>query len=542
MKTKTLATQASLLALSLVAFSTLAAPARANETAEQIRLLKAKLRALEQRLDAREKEQRAVARRRAPGQVAGVPAFTKGEAGYPDRFYFKGITITPGGYFAADSVWRSRWLGNDIAISYNSIPFGNVPSANTSEFRFSARTSRPSLRVDADVNPTTHLTGYVEIDFLGAAQTANSNQTNSYNPRVRHLYSTLDLNDYGLHFLAGQTWNLAVTNAAGIRPETVLAPSVVNSQNTVGFIYPRQPQLRVTKDLGDFTVAFSAEAAATTWQALGTPTYGTSGVISPGGAAGVPVTTATPASGGLFNSANSYSFNSIPDLITKAAYDTTLVDRHVHVEGFGLLRQFIDREYWGNHSVWGGGGGGSVAVEAIPKLLDLQAEGLVGSGVGRYGAGNLPDATTSLTGAPLPAHERIVLVGATLHATPATDFYAYAGGEFQGSQSQFGVFGKTLFVSGLGNYLYNNLGCEIEPPSAYGATNPASLNTTCTGETKDVREITGGVWHTFYKGDFGKLRVGVQYQYAQRDGFAGIGGSPKGVENSVYTSIRYYPF
>jgi hypothetical protein len=198
--------------------------------------------------------------------------------------------------------------------------------------------------------------------------------------------------------------------------------------------------------------------------------------------------------------------------------------------------------YWGNHSVWGGGGGGSVVVEVMPKLLDFQASGMAGRGIGRYGAGNLPDSATSITGAPLPIAERFLLLGFTLHATPQTDLYVFAGGEFQGPRTQFGLFGKTLMVGGYGNYLYNNLGCELEAPSNYGLANPATLNTTCTGQTKSMRELTGGAWHTFYQGDFGKVRVGVQYAYSQRDGFFGIGGAPKGNVNSVYTTFRYYPF
>jgi len=161
-----------------------------------------------------------------------------------------------------------------------------------------------------------------------------------------------------------------------------------------------------------------------------------------------------------------------------------------------------------------------------------------GYGIGRYGAGNLPDATTGLTGAVLPAHERTILIGGTLHATDLTDLWAYAGGEFQSARPQFALIGKTLYVSGLGNYLYSNLACEIETPAPFRA--PAA--TTCSGQTKDVRVVEGGVWHTMYAGDFGKLKLGLQYTYAQRDGFFGIGGSPKGTENAVFTSFRYFPF
>lgn len=505
----------------------------------EVRALKAQLRALEHRLDERAKKRRQDRDTAHGGSNAPTTAALHAEPPGPDNFLYKGITITPGGYIALDSVFRTRWLGNDVAISYNTIPFGNFPAAHVNEFRFSARASRPTLLIQGDVNPSTHLTGYTEIDFLGAAQTANSNQSNSYNPRIRHLFTSLDLDDFGLHVLAGQTWTLATSNSYRIRPDTALTPPQINSRQIPGFFFPRQPQIRVTKDFGkEVTVAFSAESPATTFQALGTPVFGTTSAFALPGVTDAPTTIATPASGGLFNTANTYSFNRAPDFLAKAAWDSTILDHRVHLEGFGLLRDLTDRNYWGNHSVWGGGGGGTLIVAVLPKILDFQASAMSGYGISRYGAANLADATTSLTGAVLPAHQRLILLGGTLHVTEQTDLWAFAGGEFQSANPQFALLGKTLYVGGLGNYLYSNLGCEIETPAPFAA--PAA--TACTGQTKDVRELTGGIWHTIYAGDFGKLKAGVQYAYTQRDGFLGIGGSPKGTENSVYISFRYFPF
>jgi hypothetical protein len=95
-----------------------------------------------------------------------------------------------------------------------------VPSSHTDEFRFSARRSRLSFLTLGDVNPATHLSGFGEFDFLGAAQTANSNESNSFNPRIRQLYMTVDQDDFGAHLLAGQAWTLATMNLVGIVPRT----------------------------------------------------------------------------------------------------------------------------------------------------------------------------------------------------------------------------------------------------------------------------------------------------------------------------------
>ena len=120
---------------------------------------------------------------------------------------------------AADNCGPLHLLGADIGTPpFSNIPFANVPSSHAAEFRFSARQSRVSALMQGDVDPATHLAGYGELDFLGAAQTANSNESNSYNLRIRHLYATVDNDYFGAHLLAGQNWSLATTNTKGIMP------------------------------------------------------------------------------------------------------------------------------------------------------------------------------------------------------------------------------------------------------------------------------------------------------------------------------------
>jgi hypothetical protein len=526
------------------------------ETLAEIRALKAKLHQLEHRLDAQAQEQKrekVKAAAAAHAQPGGLIVKGDNDRLWPDKFYYKGITITPGGFFAAESVYRTRWMGADVNTPFQNIPFGNNIASHTDEFRFSARQSRFSLLVQGDVNPATHLTGYVETDFLGAAQTANSNESNSYNLRMRHLFLNADWDTFGLHLLAGQTWSLITMHSRGIRPDTALTPPQIDAQYIPGFVWARQPGIRLVKDFKnefpgfgkDLAIAFSAEGAATTWAPPGP-------VFVPPGAPfaitnalpliGAPFTVAPAVGGGLFNQTNNYSFNRMPDLATKVAWDPTILDRHIHVEAFGLLRDITNRAYYGNHSVWGGGFGAGVIVPVVPKLLDVQVSGMTGRGIGRYGAGQIQDTFFSLTGAPLPTHERMLLAGATLHATPQTDLYVFAGGEFAASQPKFNWVGNNLFVGGTGNWLYNTSGCGFENEFAGVPAAIVAAATACSNQTKAVRQITGGIWHTLYNGPFGKLKAGAQYSHTQRDGFVGIGGAPKGTENIVLTSFRYYPF
>jgi hypothetical protein len=161
-----------------------------------------------------------------------------------------------------------------------------------------------------------------------------------------------------------------------------------------------------------------------------------------------------------------------------------------------------------------------------------------GNGNGRYGAAQINDATFSWTGGAQPIHERQVMVGLTAHVTPQTDVYVFAGGEFASANYTFAKFAGTPFITaglysyGYGNPAYNNIGCNFEGPPAL----------TCVGNTKDVRQVTGGFWHNFYDGPAGKVRVGAQYSYTVRDSFDGVGGAYKGTESMFFTSLRYYPF
>ncbi len=531
-------------ALALAAFGAMAvlpaATAQADTTAEEIRLLKARLKQLEAKVAQQDRAAKAEKAHVAGPKAAGpaVPVQAAGLPG-PDHVYFKGLEITPGGFFALEGVYRDHWMGADVNTPYQNIPYGFLPGGHTTEYRMTARSSRPNLMIRADIDPQTHLMAFGEVDFLGAAQTANSNQSNSYNLRLRQAYANVDADAYGLHVAAGQMWSLVAMNSIGIRPDTSLQPPVIDHQYMPGYVWARQPGIRVTKDFGkQFWLSFGVESSATTYALPGPTVLGTTNLPL----FGQPVLVAPPAAGGLFNSANNYSFTRIPDMIGKAAYDAEFFDRKIHIEGFGVLRDITDRSYWGNHSQWAGGAGAGIIVPIVPKWLDFQASGMIGRGIGNYGAGQIAAATFSLSGAPYAIGERMAMAGLTLHATPQTDVYAFAGGEFASKAPQWNAVGRTLFVGGYGNPLFDNSGCGFENDAAVAGVAVNAPLLPCAGQTKALRQLTGGVWHTFYQGPYGKLRAGAQYSYTVRDAFVGWGATPKGTENMVYTSLRYYPF
>lgn len=90
-----------------------------------------------------------------------------------------------------------------------------------------------------------YLAGYGEFDFLGGAQTANSNESilqSAYPPPLRstRMIST--------HLLGGQTWSLLTMNTKGIIPRKEDIPLPIDAQYVPGFAWARQPQSRVIKD------------------------------------------------------------------------------------------------------------------------------------------------------------------------------------------------------------------------------------------------------------------------------------------------------
>lgn len=581
--------KAILMATAMGAVAALLGPARADDTAEEIRLLKAQLKKLEEKVadqGRRQKETQAaihnVAAQPAPPPVAGAPygaapiggvaiaplgaapqhgltAVESGVRGLPvagsPSLYVNGVSITPGGFLALESVWRSKFIGADIGTPYQNIPYYNLRSGYANEFRFSARQSRASLLVQGDVSPTLHLAGYGEFDFLGAAQTANSNESNSYNLRIRHLYATVDDDYWGAHVLAGQNWSLLTMNTKGILPRQEDIPLTIDAQYVPGFAWARQPQIRFVKDFDKtFWAAVSLENPTTNGPACATsPALGTAVAVScsqPGGFTnGVPIAGATAAlppslvynvpaavGGSLFNSVNPISLNHVPDVIGKVAWDPKFGDYGAHLEGFGLYRDFYYSLYNNNHDVSGWGVGGSVLVTLWPKTLEAQFSAMTGRGIGRYGTSQFSDVTFNWNGTVAPLKETMLLAGLTWHAIPGLDFYTYAGEEFVDPSYSIIKFGPTASAYGYGNPLYSNLGCSNEGNVA------SALVPTCNGNMKLVRQITAGLWDKVYDGPFGSLRVGLQYSFTQKYSFTGIGGAAKTEDSMFLTSLRYYPF
>jgi len=117
-----------------------------------------------------------------------------GEFENPLAIRFKGITITPGGFLAAESVYRTRALGSDINTPFNSLNYPGSGANAISEFFGSGRQSRVSLLAEGKI-ANAKLTGYVETDFLSSGITSNNNESNSYTMRQRQAWGQAALDN-----------------------------------------------------------------------------------------------------------------------------------------------------------------------------------------------------------------------------------------------------------------------------------------------------------------------------------------------------------
>jgi hypothetical protein len=445
----------------------------------------------------------------------------------PGQFRVGNVTVSLGGFVEAAGIWRSRNEVADISSNFSTgIPLPNSPNNHQGEFRLTARQSRFSAGATAQPDANTKLTAYAEFDFQGAAPTANSVESNSYNPRLRQAYAVYDRSDLGLYFMGGQAWSLLTMQKKGIGYLTpgVNAPLTIDAQYVPGFTWTRQPQFRVAKTLdgGLFTIAASVENPQTNYY------------TGPNGLApsGIGTLTINSAGGSGFAPTNNYSDEVAPDVIGKLAFDPSFA----HFEIYGVARFFHDRisntNSGSSSTVTGGGGGAAVLVHLIPGLLDIQGSFLGGDGIGRYGAAQLPDAVVGPHGEPVAVPEIQALVGIIGHPIPDIDLYGYLGTEDE-SRRYFdaSVKGKeTPF--GYGNPLYSNASCDIELGSSGD----------CIGNTASVTQGTVGAWWKFIRGDVGTMQVGASWSYTHREIFQGLGPTPKVDENIAMISFRYYPF
>jgi hypothetical protein len=476
----------------------------------------------------------------------------------PSVLHYKGITLTPGGFAAAETVYRTRAINSDINTPFNSTPYMNSAQAYTSEFNATGRQSRLALLADARTE-WGHMGAYYEMDFLSAGTTSNDNQSNSYTMRQREAWAKASLNS-GFTFTGGQMWSLVTEVKKGIDPvpNGENLPATIDPQYHVGFSWTRQYAARFSYKLpANQNLAASIEESQTVL--AGTSNAPTNYFF---GSAGN--------TGGLYNStgngstAQNYSNNVAPDVIVKYTAD----EKFGHFEVGGIARFFRDRYYptlpysttvsttvaqgsGANSTVVGGGFFANARVHAT-KYADVGVHVLQGDGTGRYGTSNLGDVTVKPNGTLEPLRNSQGLLSIELHPMPKLDLVGYAGGEYlqRTSYVAFQASAPTtpVYVGYAPFQAENDAGCHTEiPPTAASGYAPGSSS--CAGHTKDVIEGSAGFVYRFYNSPSkGRLQFSMIYSYLTRQAWTGIdandvnGGStnPKATNNMIFTGFRYY--
>ena len=474
----------------------------------------------------------------------------------PLSIRFRGISITPGGYAAAEFVRRSRALGADVSTPFNSLTMPGASQSSVPEFFGSGRQSKITAFVHSEMGRV-DLSSYVSADFLSAGVTSTSNSTNGYTLRLRQAWVQAKV-DSGWSFLGGQMWSLATENGKGISPDDDLGrtndarPKTIDATYNVGFVYARQAGIRVTKAFGDkVSLAFAVEAPQGT---LTTHGNGDNFLLG------------QPGASNSYNTTANYTFNPSPDLIAKAAFDPGFG----HYEIFGIFNRFTDRVFpcgevalvapattgpcpngagTGPNALGayiasksGGAFGASARWAFDRKHIVFGLKALSGDGTGRYAAGGLSDVSINGDGT-LHLIKNFAELTTLEYRARKFDIYGYGGVEYAARTASFDpITGKEV---GYGAPLFNNSGCYTELPPAVGTGfTPTSLSS-CTADTRALIEGTIGFWYRFYSGPRGRFQFGTQYSYVTRDtwsgtGFTkGVGVSPEGLDNMVFTSFRY---
>ncbi len=395
-------------------------------------------------------------------EVNLVTTITDGQAAIkksmdsPDTLHYKGINITPGGFMAAETVYRTHATGGDIPTAFSGLPYEHADAYHLGEFYGSARQSRVSMLAEGKT-PWGKARGYVEADFLGTGITSNNNQSNSYVMRERVVWGEAELNS-GWKFSGGQMWSLATEMKKGIGTASsdALTPQTIDPNYVPGFVWTRQYGFRVVKSYPKMAFGIAAENAQLLYSATlaGNTPYAvlgsaganggnynaavsgcsltTQNVVSigtvyttdpvTGAVTGGPGIVKTPTYLNVCSNIANYSFNAAPDLIVKAAFDPGF--GHYEILGIGrYARETIFPGVTTNAYLYGGiplaqggkfagvtsagaynnnialgGVGLSGRIGILKNKITLGAKGLYGSGVGRYGDTGLSDLTNKANG------------------------------------------------------------------------------------------------------------------------------------------------
>jgi hypothetical protein len=420
--------------------------------------------------------------------------------------------LTPGGFVDFENIFRTTNTQSNIATSFASIPYGNTPQGNISEFRTTAQYSRLNLMVK-DKYRGTEIIGYVEGDFSGNDAPGVYQSVNQHTNRLRLYFG--DSRRGKWEFLGGQTWSWLTPNRTGIGPIPAdLAITYNEDQNIgVGLAYTRAAEFRV------------AYHANENW-AMGV------GIENPNQFIGtfVALPAAFTSIGPQFDNGSQIgAANAFPDILSKVTYDHNFSGRHFHAEAAGFVTgahatvKPVGEDSFKRHSAVGGGAQIAANYELLPKLVllgnifwsDGGAHYLVATGPQLVVRPNDAGTDISLS----MVHAGAGSVGLEWRASEKEAFAVYYGADY---------FGRNFFPDTTNT---------AEPGTIIGYGGPGSPNT----NNRAIQQATFDWLQTFWKDTrYGALQSYVQYSYLTRAPWFVAPNAPKNAHLSmVYFGLRY---
>jgi hypothetical protein len=432
--------------------------------------------------------------------------------------------FTPGGWADIMGIFRTSDIGSGTGTTFGSIPFNNQePQAGLTEFRATAQTSRLNLKVEANVNDSTSVLGYVESDFNGYQPPNAYTSTNSGTFRLRLAFA--DIKHDKWEIIGGQTWSLLTPNRVGLSsmPQDVFTGYRLDTNYVAGLAYARQAAFRVIyhpTDWWSFAVALENPQQ-----------YAPTSVVFPSAFFSGQFDNGSGASNGTAAASNPAIPNLHPDVIVKSAFDWKLGDHALHLEAAGLVRSFkvfnnLDTPSDTN-SITEGSGSLNANFEVFHNFR-LIASTLYGAGNGRYIGALGPDAIVKANGELSPIHSGSGVAGFEYQMTPRFEFDAYYSGAY--FQRNFGGA-----VASTATPAPSCLGVSGFFCTGFGF--PGSANT----NNKSFQEATFGITKTIWgTPNHGKLQFITQSSWVERTPWSVSGSAPRNAHAFLqYIDLRY---
>jgi hypothetical protein len=449
----------------------------------------------------------------APGTTTQQTAVAK-PADSPLSIHFGNASLTLGGWVDFTAYYRSTDVGSGLGTSFASIPFNNTVTGGLSETRFTAQSSRITLRADENFG-VTKVFGYGEADFNGYLPSNAYVSTNSDTLRLRVYFSDLTRKRWEL--LGGQSWSLLTPNRVGVSPflSEIYNTLHLDTNYQVGLTYARQTQLRAVYHFTDnVALGLSAEnpeqfsGSAATFPALFSSTE--TDVNSSTGAGGG---TATP--------------TLHPDVIAKLSADPAWGERKWHFETAGLLTPVailtpasVTKTTSSKDEREGGGISGAANVEVV-KNLHLILTGFWSDGGGRYIGGLGPGFVVAQNGSKTaPFTAQLVHSGSGI-----------ASAEWQADKHNL------LEFSYSGAYFDRVFSTDPSSGTLVGYGFKGSAN----NNNRAIQEGTFGTQTILWKrSGYGSVQVLTQSSYITRAPWYVAAGAPKDAHVFAgYANLRY---